>query len=255
MGDRHAAQCGGPDRDRGASRGRRLDPRRIRGRRDTGRPPRRRRHDRRRPPAVFTKLAERSPVPTIDLTIHSHEAPPALPGWCLVRFRTRHLGGGFLDEDGEIWSEDGRCWRSPDSSVFSSRRRRTRRAPARVDGGERALEVADSAASPTVCTRSDEPSSAHASALSPGCTRVSTTDVRRARRRQQACRVRTAHPFRAGRAPDGSGLAAEAPTGDGRLVVDDDLAPTPHAQLGDAEAGNVSADDRHRCANGFDAIE
>jgi acyl-CoA thioesterase len=60
------------------------------------------------PPAVFTKQAQRTPVPTIDLTIHFREPPPARPGWCLVRFRTRHLSGGFLDEDGEIWSEDGR---------------------------------------------------------------------------------------------------------------------------------------------------
>jgi len=31
-----------------------------------------------------------------------------VPGWCLVRFRTQEVVAGYLEETGEIWSEDGR---------------------------------------------------------------------------------------------------------------------------------------------------
>lgn len=59
-------------------------------------------------PAVFTRLAERNPVPTVDLTVHFRESAPERDEWCLVRFRTNVLTRGFLEEDGEIWSADGR---------------------------------------------------------------------------------------------------------------------------------------------------
>jgi acyl-CoA thioesterase len=59
-------------------------------------------------PAVFTKLARRGAVPTVDLTVHFREPPPMRPEWCLVRFRTRHVSHGYLEEDGDVWSADGR---------------------------------------------------------------------------------------------------------------------------------------------------
>jgi acyl-CoA thioesterase len=60
------------------------------------------------PPAVFSRLEARVGVPTIELTVHLRGAPPLVPGWCLVRFRTQEVVAGYLEETGEIWSEDGR---------------------------------------------------------------------------------------------------------------------------------------------------
>ena len=55
------------------------------------------------PPAGF---------PTVDLTVHFRVGLP-LPdldpeSFLLAQFRTRTLGEGFLEEDGEIWTPDGR---------------------------------------------------------------------------------------------------------------------------------------------------
>jgi acyl-CoA thioesterase len=66
------------------------------------------------PPAVFQKLARRNGgrgVPTVELTVH-FRAPEVVAGlspdtFALVRFTTRISRDGFLEEDGEIWSEDG----------------------------------------------------------------------------------------------------------------------------------------------------
>jgi acyl-CoA thioesterase len=67
------------------------------------------------PPALFT-THELPPtpggVPTVDLTVHVRTPLPA-PGLrpedhVLVAFRTREVGQGLLEEDGEIWSRDGR---------------------------------------------------------------------------------------------------------------------------------------------------
>jgi acyl-CoA thioesterase len=59
-------------------------------------------------PAVFARIAEPLGVPTIDLTIHFRDEPPARPDWTFARFRTRHAAGGYVEEDGELWSSDGR---------------------------------------------------------------------------------------------------------------------------------------------------
>jgi acyl-CoA thioesterase len=59
-------------------------------------------------PAVFTMTTEHVQVPTVDLTIHFRDEPPAAHDWCLLRFVSRHASGGFVEEDGEIWSRDGR---------------------------------------------------------------------------------------------------------------------------------------------------
>ena len=59
-------------------------------------------------PAVFTTTKRPMGVPTVDLTIHFRDEPPPAYDWCCVRFVSRHGSGGFLEEDGEIWSRDGR---------------------------------------------------------------------------------------------------------------------------------------------------
>ena len=59
-------------------------------------------------PAVFTTTRTPLGVPTVDLTIHFRDDPEPVHEWCFARFVTRHASSGFLDEDGEIWSRDGR---------------------------------------------------------------------------------------------------------------------------------------------------
>jgi acyl-CoA thioesterase len=59
-------------------------------------------------PAAFTRLAAPMAVPTVDLTIH-FRAPDVAASWpALVEFRSRFAHGGFFEEDGEVWSADGR---------------------------------------------------------------------------------------------------------------------------------------------------
>ena len=65
------------------------------------------------PPAIFSypgrdKIA--AGVPTVDLTVHfrtpyPRDADPSAP--VLVVFRSRYARGGFVEEDGEIWTRDG----------------------------------------------------------------------------------------------------------------------------------------------------
>ena len=59
-------------------------------------------------PAVFTRLTEPNPVPTIDLTIHFRADLPLPADYVLVTFESRLSQGGFIEEDGAIWSRDGR---------------------------------------------------------------------------------------------------------------------------------------------------
>lgn len=59
-------------------------------------------------PAVFTRCPERMGVPTVDLTIHFRDPPPETVDWSFVRFTSRHAAGGYVEEDGEVWSSDGR---------------------------------------------------------------------------------------------------------------------------------------------------
>jgi acyl-CoA thioesterase len=58
-------------------------------------------------PAVFIRLTEPNPVPTIDLTIHFRSELPLAPDYVLSTFQTRLSAGGFIEEDGYIWSRDG----------------------------------------------------------------------------------------------------------------------------------------------------
>ena len=67
------------------------------------------------PPAVFSRVAAETlagGVPTVELTIHFRESLPlakaAFDDFALAVFRSRLSREGFVDEDGEIWSRDGR---------------------------------------------------------------------------------------------------------------------------------------------------
>lgn len=60
------------------------------------------------PPAVFSRMEVPLGVPTIDLTVHFRHAAPRTPGWALVRFRSTLAEDGYVEEDGEVWSADGR---------------------------------------------------------------------------------------------------------------------------------------------------
>jgi acyl-CoA thioesterase len=60
------------------------------------------------PPAAFTRIGRAMAVPTIDLTVHWRRPVPDPAGWFLVDFRTTLSAEGYLEEDGAVWSEDGR---------------------------------------------------------------------------------------------------------------------------------------------------
>lgn len=57
------------------------------------------------PPPVFAVIPPRW-LPTLELTVHFRARPRT--EWLHSVFRTRFLFGGFLEEDGEIWDEEGR---------------------------------------------------------------------------------------------------------------------------------------------------
>ncbi|HEX9969051.1 MAG TPA: thioesterase family protein [Acidimicrobiales bacterium] len=57
------------------------------------------------PPAVFGSHGP-GLAPTIELTVHWRSQPTTT--WHAAEFRTRFLIGGYMEEDGELWGEDGR---------------------------------------------------------------------------------------------------------------------------------------------------
>ena len=63
-------------------------------------------------PSMFNRLGSVTRVPTVDLTVHLRaDLPPASArdeDWYLVSFRSRLAAEGFAEEDGELWSRDGR---------------------------------------------------------------------------------------------------------------------------------------------------
>jgi acyl-CoA thioesterase len=59
-------------------------------------------------PSPFVRTAAPFGAPTVDLTIH-FRAPEAATGWpVLAVFESHFAHGGFFEEDGELWSADGR---------------------------------------------------------------------------------------------------------------------------------------------------
>lgn len=58
------------------------------------------------PPAVFNTNLPLKWTPTLDLTVHIRDPRP--PDWLRCQFRTRYVTGGLLEEDGEMWDEEGR---------------------------------------------------------------------------------------------------------------------------------------------------
>ena len=63
-------------------------------------------------PPIFSRVQQPMVVPTIDLTVHFRSRLPlqgaVADDWLLCMFRTTVVQEGFLEEDGEIWSRDGR---------------------------------------------------------------------------------------------------------------------------------------------------
>jgi acyl-CoA thioesterase len=59
-------------------------------------------------PAPWPRLSELAPAPTLDLTIHFRSRLPVEGPLLLGRFVNRYVEDGFFEEDGEMWSQDGR---------------------------------------------------------------------------------------------------------------------------------------------------
>jgi hypothetical protein len=58
------------------------------------------------PPSLFSRtMRPEAGAPTLELTVHWRNRVP--PGWLYSRFESRQLAGGYVDENGELWSEDG----------------------------------------------------------------------------------------------------------------------------------------------------
>jgi acyl-CoA thioesterase len=62
------------------------------------------------PPAIFWRLRDFAVVPTIDLTVHFREELPAGADadFVLARFESKRAKDGMWEENGELWSRDGR---------------------------------------------------------------------------------------------------------------------------------------------------
>jgi acyl-CoA thioesterase len=57
------------------------------------------------PPAIFSAFLGGG-APTIELTVHWRGSPHTT--WHLAQFASRVLTGGYVEEDGELWGQDGR---------------------------------------------------------------------------------------------------------------------------------------------------
>ncbi|MEA2368175.1 MAG: hypothetical protein QOH38_893, partial [Thermoleophilaceae bacterium] len=64
------------------------------------------------PPAIFWRLEDFAIVPTVDLTVHFREAlpftGPDADDFVLAVFDSKRGRDGLWDENGELWSRDGR---------------------------------------------------------------------------------------------------------------------------------------------------
>jgi len=63
------------------------------------------------PPPIFVTQPRPMAVPTLDLTIHIRALLSTVDwkpdDWVLARFTTQYASGGFLEEDGALWTADG----------------------------------------------------------------------------------------------------------------------------------------------------
>ncbi len=59
-------------------------------------------------PAVSSRLRAPAHAPTVDLTIHFRRPPPPAGEPVLAVFRSRLTVDGLMDDEGELWSADGR---------------------------------------------------------------------------------------------------------------------------------------------------
>lgn len=57
------------------------------------------------PPVLNLEVAQARWVPSLELTVHVRARPA--PGWVRGVFRTRVLRNGYLEEDGELFDEEG----------------------------------------------------------------------------------------------------------------------------------------------------
>jgi acyl-CoA thioesterase len=57
------------------------------------------------PPAAFDLTLPTGRLPTIELSVQVRGRPQA--GWLQARYTTRFVIGGYLEEDAELWDEDG----------------------------------------------------------------------------------------------------------------------------------------------------
>ena len=58
------------------------------------------------PPAIFNSTYRAGWTPTLELSVQVRDPHPR--GWLACRFTTRFVTGGMLEEDGDIWDEEGR---------------------------------------------------------------------------------------------------------------------------------------------------
>jgi len=58
------------------------------------------------PPVLNLDAADATWVPTLELTVQLRARPA--PGWISGGFQTVARVGGYLEEDGELWDDDGR---------------------------------------------------------------------------------------------------------------------------------------------------
>jgi acyl-CoA thioesterase len=59
-------------------------------------------------PAIWSRLRRLPRMPSLDLTVHFRRPLPDADEPVLARFRSRLALDGFADEEGELWSADGR---------------------------------------------------------------------------------------------------------------------------------------------------
>ena len=58
------------------------------------------------PPPVIVSQGPVAWVPTLTLSVNVRNVPEA--GWLRCSFRTRFINNGILEEDGQVWDEQGK---------------------------------------------------------------------------------------------------------------------------------------------------